>query len=501
MPTRQLTDIGNAERLADRHGDALRFVPAWKRWVAWDGTRWQRDEANRSRTLAHETVRHILEEALAAETSNERADLSKWAAASESDQGVRAMLNCATGIPALIAEPSRFDADPWLLNVENGTINLRTGNLRAHRREDLLTKRAGVRFDREARCPMWTAFLDTIMLGRADLVAFLQRAIGYALTGDVREQCFFFAYGGGENGKSTFLETVSGLLGEYALTADFSTFAQRKYDAGPRNDIAKLVGARLVTAIEAGEGHRLAEGLVKTLTGGDRVSARRLYEEPFEFWPTCKLFFASNHKPRIAGTDHGIWRRVRLIPFEYGVPPEAKDEELKAKLASEGPGILNWMLDGLEAWLERGHLEAPEPVRLATEEYRAESDVVGQFLDDRCDVSPGHSVAAGELYADFRVWCDAAGLHRMTAQRFGRELTERGIGFVRGSDKARTKARTGIRLNPDRQRFGPIRTDSGPIPESPPTRAREGDSGNGGRSVRNGPEDDQGELGAGGKVA
>jgi putative DNA primase/helicase len=371
-PERPCTDLGNAERLVRLFGDRIRFVPQWG-WLVWDGKRWTRDNGNQRITeLAEETVRQIYREAAETDNPDERAKLAKWAIASESRQRIAAMIELAA--PMRLASPDEFDADDWLLNLENGVLNLRTLEFLPHDPNLKLTKLAPVTYDPNADCPKWKAFLQRIFNGNERLIRFVQRAVGYSLTGSTREQCLFFLHGTGANGKSTFLEVIRALLGDYAVTAEFSTFvADRK--SSVRNDIARLHSARLVTAIEVGEGKRFAEELIKTLTGGDTVAARFLYREFFEFKPRFKVWLAANYKPEIRGTDYAIWRRIRLIPFTVTIPPEEQIPDLAEQLKEELSGILNWALEGLRDWLANG-LQPPPEVTEATEAYRAEMDIV-----------------------------------------------------------------------------------------------------------------------------
>lgn len=307
----------------------------------------------------------------------------------------------------------------------NGTVDLRTGELRPHRREDLITRLAPVEYDPDAEAPLWEAFLRRIMDGNEDLIRFLQRAVGYSLTGDTSEQCFFLLYGTGANGKSTFLEAIRAMLGDYAQQADFGTFLVQNRD-GPRNDVARLVGARFVSAVEVESGRRLSETLVKQLTGNDRVVARFLYREHFEFVPTFKLWLAANHKPVIRGADHAIWRRIKLIPFQVTIPPEDRDRQLAARLRAELPGVLAWAVRGCLEWQQYGLGEPPE-VTEATNEYRAEMDPLGPFFGERCVLHPNARAYAGELYAGYAAWCEQAGERPMSQREFGLRLQERGF--------------------------------------------------------------------------
>lgn len=448
--SRNATDLGNAERLAARYGSDLRFVPRMGKWLVWDGARWAGDETGRVHQYAKETVRAIYDEAAELPDRDERKAMIQHALKSEHDARLRAMISRVQYEPGIAARTAELDANPWRLAVANGTVDLRRGALDAHRREDLITKLVPIEFDPSATCARWDSFLSQIMGGDPDLVAFLQRAVGYSLTGDTGEQCLFFLHGSGANGKSTFLDLLRTLLGDYAVQADFATFLETtQQKGGPRNDIAGLAGARLVTSSEVGEGRRLAESVVKTLTGGDVVSARFLYHEQFEFRPQFKLWLAANHKPVIRGTDYAMWRRVKLVPFKVEIPEADRDQQLAVQLRRELPGILRWAVEGCQAWLEFG-LQVPAIVQEATAGYREESDVLGAFLSDMCVLSdsPYHMVRASVLYDAYRRWAEAGGEFVMSQTAFGRRLQDRGIGSIKsGTGSGRLKYRTGIRLN------------------------------------------------------
>jgi putative DNA primase/helicase len=436
------TDRGNARRLVAQHGEDLRYVPQWRAWLVWDGVCWRRDEAQRLMALAKATIRTLYIEASAAPDRVSQ-DLAKHGARSESAARLGAMVSLAQSEPGIPVTPDQLDRDPWKLTVPNGTLDLRTGALGPHGRADLITKLAPVPYEPDARCPTWLAFLDQITQGQRDLIAFLQRAAGYALTGDTREQCLFILYGTGANGKSTFLNTLRAVLGDYAKQTPTETLLVKR-DGGIPNDLARLHGARFVAAVEAEAGRRLAESLVKQLTGGDRIAARFLYGELFEFTPEFKVFVATNHKPTIRGSDHAIWRRIRLIPFTVTIPPSAQDRALPEKLRAELPGILRWMVEGCLAWQREG-LGIPDAVHTATEGYRAEMDVLATFLAECCAVGKGLRVPASELYAAYVGWCGDAGERAMSQRALGAALTERG--FTPGRTEAARLWR-GLALRP-----------------------------------------------------
>ena len=418
-----LSDLGNSERFAVAHAEDVRHCQATRKWLVWEGRRWAADLTGEIKRRAKSTVRNILIEAAVMDEEKHRGELIAHQIRSESDRAIRAMISLAASDEKIAKRLSDFDSDPMQLNVSNGMLELDSCQLRPHRREDLLTKLAPVEFNADASCPQWDAFLGEIMGERCELVAFLQRAAGYSLTGDISEHCFFLLHGDGANGKSTFLEVLRHVLGDYAAQTDFSTFLVAKGQP-IRNDIARLRGARLVTGIESDAGRRLAESLVKALTGGDTVSARFLYSEHFEFQPEFKLWLATNHKPRILGTDLAIWRRIRLVPFTVTIPSTRQDRYLAQKLKTEGSGILNWALAGLRDWQRQG-LQEPEAVDAATEDYRQSQDFLGHFIDAKITPVLGSEVGARALYSTYKDWCEAAGEFRMNEREFSGALTER----------------------------------------------------------------------------
>ena len=321
------------------------------------------------------------------------------------------------------------------MNVLNGTLDLRTGELRPHRREDLITKLAPVVYDHEARCPLFLAFLDRILAGNADLIAFVQRAVGYSLTGDVQERVLLILWGGGANGKSTLLETLRGMLGDYAMRTPTETLLVKREGAIP-NDIARLKGARFVSASEADEGKRLAEAQIKEMTGGDTITARFMRAEFFDFRPEFKLWLATNHKPVIRGTDKAIWDRIRLVPFNVRIPEAEQDKGLGAKLRDELPGILAWAVEGCLAW-QRDGLGIAKDVQAATASYRDEMDVVAAFITDVCTVAPGARVQSRVLYEKYKRWCEENGERAVSQKALGEKLRERGLEPRKGSGGAR----------------------------------------------------------------
>jgi P4 family phage/plasmid primase-like protien len=419
------TDLGNARRLVARYGEVLRYCPNGGGWLAWDGKRWERDDMGLVERYAKATVAAMYVEAADLDDDARKA-LVQHALRSESAQRLRNMVTLSDSEEGIRVRPEQLDANAWLLNCANGTLDLRTGNLGPHRPTDLITKVTPVDYDPDMPTPIWDAFLARIMNDNAGLIDFLQQACGYALTGSTRERVFFILHGGGDNGKSTFLGALSEALGDYAQQTAPETLMTRARDGIP-NDIARLAGARLVTASESEEGRRLAESLVKQITGGtDKLVARFLRAEFFEFLPQFKLFLATNHKPQIGGTDKAIWNRIRLVPFAVTIPKAEQDAELPDKLRAELPGILAWAVRGCLAW-QRDGLSTPPEVLQATAEYRAEEDPLGKFIAECLMYSPAATAKAGELYKAYVQWMEDNGERAISGTKFGRLMTERGI--------------------------------------------------------------------------
>lgn len=441
------TNLGDAERLVALHGHHIRYVEGLG-FLVWDGKRWARDaERLRITQLAADSTRTLQELALLVKSQQEREAWGKWAFTGEHRSRLVNCVSLAASIPQIRAEADDFDADPDLLNVENGTLNLRTGKLKKHDPADLITKLAPVTFDPDAACPKWDAFQERTADGDAELIAYKRRAFGYSITGHTVEDALFIAYGTGANGKSTELGALQALAGDYGDVARFDSFAAKRDGGGIPNDIAKLHGARLVSAYESESQQRLAEGLVKQLTGGDVVTARFLHQEFFTFTPRFKIWLVTNHKPIIRGTDNGIWRRIRLIPYTVSIPLSAQDKKLDEKLEAELSGILNRVLAGARDWYARGLGNAPA-VETATQGYRQDSDILHDFLEAFCDSSdPSFVTPSGELYNAYVSWCVAEREEYVKPSLFGRMLTERGFAgdTVRIKSKP-TKVRHGLRL-------------------------------------------------------
>jgi putative DNA primase/helicase len=423
MPETSPTDLGNARRLVIAAGNDIRFCHSTKKWLIWTDKRWVKDQSGEIFRLAKKSVRAILTEAAIVGNDNQCRALVAHEQKSEAQPRIKAMVTLTESEPGIPVQLDELDRDGMLFNVLNGTIDLRTGSLREHRREDLITKLAPVNYDPDATCPQWDKFLAEILPG--DLVMFVQRAVGYSFTGSIRENVFFLLHGVGANGKSTLLEVLRFLLGDYAATADFGTFLAAKGQP-IRNDIARLHGARFVTAVESEAGKRMAENVVKALTGGDTIAARFLYSEHFEFIPAFKLWLATNHKPRVIGTSEAVWRRIQLISFDVTIPKEKRDRDLTEKLKLEAAGILNWALAGLHDWQARGLCE-PEFLNAATSEYRKSQEMLTHFLESKCAIAPGLDVRASELYRAYKEWAEANGEFRLREHDFSSAVAEHGF--------------------------------------------------------------------------
>jgi P4 family phage/plasmid primase-like protien len=433
------TDLGNALRMVERFGQDIRYVKEWG-WLCWDGRRWKLDKRGAVERFAKKTVATIYQEAAQCADDKERMSLAAFALKSEARGKLEAMISLAESEGEIVAGPEEFDRNPYLLTALNGTINLETGQLLPHRREDMITKLAPVDYDPEAQCPTWHSFLDRIMEENQRLVEFLRRAIGYSLTGLTIEHVMFLMHGNGQNGKSTFLEAIQAMLGDYARTTNPAAFLAKDGGGdGPRNDIAALAGARFVKAVESEKGRRWAEALVKEVTGGDTISARFLYKEEFSFKPAFKLWFAANHKPKVTGQDRGIWRRIRLIPFKAEISETEKDTGLPDKLKAEGAGILAWAVAGCLEWQEKG-LQEPSEVLEATASYKEESDVLRDFIADCClKGSPARCrVLLNELYKVYGKWCADNSEKAMGKINFAAALNERRYAIAPGAKNKTT---------------------------------------------------------------
>jgi putative DNA primase/helicase len=425
------TDLGNAQRLVAAEGNNIRYCYENKKWYVWDGRIWSKDDSGKIYRLAKQTAKGMLHEAADLPDEEERKLLVSHEQRCESEGRLNAMVSVARwqeGVPIRLTD---FDRDPMLLNCLNGTIDLSTGKVWEHRRENLISKMAEVEYKPEEKCPTWLEFVDTVANGSVELTEYLQRCVGYSLTGQTVEHALFLLYGTGANGKSTFLEVLRHIFADYSQTADFSSFLASNGQT-VRNDLAKLNGARFVTASESDSGKRLDETIIKQMTGGDTVFARFLYSEGFEFTPQMKLWLGTNHKPTIRGQDEGVWRRIRLIPFTVSIPLEQQDHNLRDKLKQEASGILNWALEGLAQWHAKG-LEEPAVVKDATHDYRTDQDVLAHFIATRCIEGSDVESPARDLYQAYKKWAEETNEYVVNERGFSNALSERGFQKVRHS--------------------------------------------------------------------
>jgi putative DNA primase/helicase len=457
------THLANAYRIQHYYQGQIWYVIGVG-WIVWTGQFWKPDPTS-DHSIATGFVnglsQYIAAESaqLAEQASNEQnrdlrklllaqaAELIKWATASENAHNIASGLQLSKY--ALLHDYDALNADPWLFNCQNGTLDLRTGKLQPHHSADLITFVAPVTFDPAATCPTWQRFLLEVFANDVDMVAFIQRAIGWSLTGVVKERALFFLYGeNGKNGKSTLVETIMklvGICGEssygYSRKVTADTFMKSRNHDDNQRKAATLAGPRFVCTSEVAEEHRLNEQLIKDITGGDTIEARRLYQEAFTFKPQFKPWMYGNHKPTITGTDDAIWSRVRMVPFEVSFVGR-EDLELPAKLAAELSGILNWAIRGCLDW-QRSGLQPPAKVQAATQAYRDEMDVFGPFITECCVIHKNAEVWSAELWAAYKNWCAVAGVKEQTQHKLGRYLS--GKGFCSDESSGRTK-RLGIGL-------------------------------------------------------
>lgn len=422
-------DTGNADRFVDIYGTLVRYSYIDKIWYYYDGKVWLPDNTGEVRKMVDTTVEIMGKEPIIVPESaddKEREAIikakEKHVKRSRSNAGKNSMMDEIKHRLSIL--PAEFDRDKALFNTQSGYLSLNNGILHEHEMDKMFTRISGVEYTDSVDYPMWEEFINQIFNHDKELIEYIQKCVGYSLTGSTREQCMFILHGNGSNGKSIFLEIISELMGNYAMTMQAQTIMVKQSQSAANSDIARLKGARLVTSSEPNEGVRLDEGLVKQLTGGDKVTARHLYGKEFEFEPEFKLWLATNHKPIIRGTDDGIWRRLNLIPFTVQIPDEKKDKNLKFKLQTELQGILKWAIDGCLMWQKDG-LKKPQSVINASLEYRNEMDQVGTFVETCCQTGPGLKVSGGELYKVYREWASENGEYPFTNTKFGREVAKK----------------------------------------------------------------------------
>ena len=391
-----------------------RYVAGWGKWLVWDGQRWRTEDTLAATDLIRSVCRQT---ALRADNPRVATKLASAGTVSGVERLARADRRHA-------ATTDEWDADPWLLNTQGGVLDLKTGRMRPHERTDRMTKITTATPGGD--CQTWRQFIDEVTGGDKELEFYLQRMVGYALTGSTQEHALFFLYGTGANGKSVFVNTLATILGDYATNAPMDTFMETRTDRHP-TDMAGLRGARFVAAIETEQGKRWAESKLKNLTGGDKISARFMRQDFFEFFPQFKLFVAGNHKPAIRNIDEAMKRRLHLIPFTITVPPERRDKNLQQKLLAERDGILAWAVQGCLDWQRHGRLKPPQRVVDATEEYFEAADALGRWLDERCVRETCAKSLTAELFNDWKQWAEAAGEFVGAQRRFSDQLITRGL--------------------------------------------------------------------------
>jgi putative DNA primase/helicase len=419
-------DMGNAERFVDLYSNQIRYCYTEKKWYYYNSMKWCVDNIGTVQKMADRAAEAMKAELKAyiqadeAEGTEMEKAFEKHLKNSRSNKAKKAMLNeVEHHVPVL---PAQMDKYRMALNTPSGIINLKTGAIREHNPDCYFTKITSVDYSVNAACPKWLAFLDDIFNSDKDLIRYVQKAVGYSLTGSTSEQCAFFLYGTGRNGKSTFLDVIRDVFGDYAANIQPETIMVRNSQGSAINsDIARLKGARLVTSVEPNEGVRINEGLLKQLTGDDTVTARKLYSEEFEFKPEFKLWMATNHKPIIRGTDTGIWRRIHMIPFTVAIPEEKVDKTLTHKLKAEMTAIFKWCIDGCILWQKEG-LKMPKSVLDSVKQYRREMDVISAFIEENCINEGG--VQSSVLYAAYAKWADTNNEYCMSATKFGVELSK-----------------------------------------------------------------------------
>lgn len=402
------TDLGNSERFIRQHGRNLRYCAETATWHLWTGSRWEPDTLKHVHQLAKATVKAMYAELSSEPDDQKRKALFNFIQKSESERSLNAMVSLARTDPTVAVSTSAFDTHVHLLNCKNGTIDLRTGDLLPHQRQDLITKQCPVDYDPLATSHVWERFMHDCVKGDSDLRSFLQRAVGYTLYGDPHEQVILMVHGPGATGKSTFIAAVMNVLGDYGKTADFSTFLKKdRVNGGPSDDVANLAGARLVSSIEVDDGKQLAQALVKQLTGGDVICARHLYQSSFEFRPQFALWLVCNHAPVVAHDDDALWRRLLRLPFENFIPQSKRDRNLKSLLTDPNGAaraVLAWSVRGCVEWYNNG-LQVPASVKEATDNYKAKSNPLADFVSDECVLSASAFTPVADLRKAYDCWC------------------------------------------------------------------------------------------------
>lgn len=405
-PIRSYDDTGNADRFVDRYGNLYKFSYVEKKFYIYDGTKWTIDDRGSIRKLIDEMIESMKNEKIIHSEEIPEEDAKEFFQKFyKKTRGTQSKKNITDELKhRRPVTPDSFDKDDMLLNVSNGYIDLTSRELYKHDIDKMFSQKANTDYSEKMQPSVWLDFLNDIFAGDKEVIRYIQKALGYSLTGSTREQVMFILHGKGRNGKSIFVEAIAEILGDYSNNMQAKSLMVKKND-NVNTDIARLSKARFVTSSEPNEGFRFDEGLIKQITGGDKVTARFLYAEEFEYTPKFKIWVSTNHKPIIRGTDDGIWRRLILIPFEVQIPEEKVDKDLKYKLLREAPAILNWMTEGAYMWMQEG-LNMPEKLKEAGNKYRNEMDTLGQFIEDKCNVNPDYSVKVSELHSEYQKWSE-----------------------------------------------------------------------------------------------
>jgi len=429
VPMLDPSDAGNAIWLSKNLDEQVRWVREHNRWLCFDdNSGWVEQADAQMLHIAEQCIRRLGQAGYNHFKGDDLKALTKHVLKSLNAGALSNTLTLLKGQPGVIVSVDSLDRDPMLLGVNNGlVVDLKTGGTRQQVPQDLITKQARVKYDKNAKCPIFEGFLLSVFEGNKDLIDYLQRWVGYVLTGETTEQQMLFGYGFGANGKSVLFSVISELLGSYAVSAPIETFMMSSNNEGPKSYLlARLAGARLALANETSDGQRLAESLIKEMTGGERIASAHKYGHVFEYVPTFKLAIVGNHKPVIRGTDDGIWRRLQLLPFKRKFETPEQDPLLKQKLLGELSGILNWAIAGCLAWQKEGRLTMPPAMQSEVSHYRSESDIIGLWIEECCINDQNETTAAENLFRSYRYWCDSNG-HRSASQTtLGRRLNERG---------------------------------------------------------------------------
>jgi putative DNA primase/helicase len=448
----ECSEVGNMHRFIDQNVDRIRYIPEQKKWAVWDDTRWCLSSHSQVYQYALDTAKSIYNEARDCRNEEGRTRLTKWVLSCQNDRKIQSMINMASKIPEMQTKQNEFDAYPHLINCKNGIVDLRTSELIGRSSEDRVMKRVSVNYTRHAKCPTFINFLHQIFNGDKGLISWIQRALGYTLTGLTTEQVLFIAHGRGANGKSTLFETVLDILGDYGRSAEFETFlASDKSNTRVLEGLGKLRGMRFALASETDSTRRFSESVIKKVTGGDTLTGGALYCSAFQFQPQFKLWLLANHLPAVSDASHGFWRRVKIIPFARKFTANEIDQNMRSKLMNEAEGIFAWCVRGARNWHQLNEqsggtsgLGKCHAIDEAVEDYRHDQDTLSEFFSATLDNSTDGSIPAGDLYSEYHAWAKSSDQDQVCSQiAFGKKMAERGIA------KTRTKkgiVYTGIRL-------------------------------------------------------